>query len=423
MPRLMAFLAIGIGVVLGLRELVGSTSEAFWLAWPLIVLIGTRGLNVLPPPRLNSKSRVGRVSAIVVLALFPLAYYGFLVRVTGSIWSWRELLVISYFFGVSFELSLLYVFQFQESLLDRMRQRVSKHWHLPLMIGSRIAFYAVLIPYILVVFAVHRPKLLPTPMTGIPAGQIEPIEFLSRDGTTTLRGVFLKPKSPRGTVIVCHGVGANHADIEDIHLVLVESGFQVLTFDFRGHGHSDGHTITYGLNERLDVLGAYDACLARPDVDPERVFALGVSMGGASLAMALPEMPQVKAVVLDSAFASLPSMVRYQFRFAPEFVRPALTEVARGFGWNEIGADINSLVPARVLQNVDVPTLIIHGDDDHIVPVAQAYELDAACRNSSLDIERHCPHIGAVMINEARYGRMVTRHFLSNVSSNHGSGK
>ncbi len=415
--RRLTFLLLAVEIVAGLRQFVGSTSEAFWLGWPVIVLTGSFCLEVLPRPRLNSGSRAGRVGTVLVLTLFPVAYYAFLVSVTGSLWSWRELLVICYFFGLSFELSLLYAFQILEAVIERCRKRVGQRWKLAVSFAIRAAFYAVLIPYILVVFAVHRPRLLPTPMTTITASQIETIEFPSRDGATTLRGVFLKQPSPRGTVIVCHGVGANHADIEDIHLVLFESGFQVLTFDFRGHGNSDGHTITYGLNERLDVLGAYDACLARTDVDSDRVFALGVSMGGASLAMALPEMPGVKAAVLDSAFASLTSMVEHQFRFVPASVRPVPTQVARAFGWLEIGADIDSLAPASRLKTLNLPVLIIHGDEDRIVPVEHAHLLHTACRHGTLHIEKQCPHIGTVMVNEAQYARMVTRHFLATVPS------
>jgi fermentation-respiration switch protein FrsA (DUF1100 family) len=411
--RRLSFLLLAVATIAGLRQFVGSTSEAFWLGWPVIVLVGSYGLKVLPPPHLNSGSRAGRVGTVLILTQFPVAYYAFLVSVTGSLWSWRELLVICYFFGLSFELSLLYAFQILEVVIDRCRKRVGQRWQFAVSCVIRSVFHSVLIPYILVVFAVHRPRLLPTPMTTIAASLVETIEFPSRDGSTTLRGVFLKQPSPRGTVIVCHGVGANHADIEDIHLVLFDSGFQVLTFDFRGHGNSDGHTITYGLNERLDVLGAYDACLARADVDADRVFALGVSMGGASLAMALPEMPRVKAAVLDSAFASLTSMVEHQFRFVPASVRPVPTQVARVFGWLEIGADINSLAPATRLKTLDLPVLIIHGDEDHIVPVEHAHQLHSACRQGTLHIEKHCPHIGTVMLNEARYARMVTRHFLS----------
>lgn len=391
---------------------VSSASEAFWMSLPPVVLVGSRFLKVIPPPRLNSPTRFGRIASIIILTLFPAGYYGFLVSVTGSEWSWREFFLVSYFFGLSFEISLLYVYQLLEYTQDQLRERVKDRYAGVVAVGLRTAFYIVLVPYIFVIFAVHRPKLMPTPIAGIPTDNVEQIEFQSRGEQTTLRGVFLKREDPLGTVIVCHGVGANHSDIEVIHQVLYEAGFQVFTFDFRGHGLSDGHTITYGLNERMDVLGAYDACLARRDVDKERLFALGVSMGGASLTLALPEMPEVKAAVLDSAFADLTSMVEHQFRFLPRTLRTMVTQVARGISWIETGADINQLAPAEVISRIDRPILIIHGDADKIVPVEHASLLHAASETSTIHIEPGSPHIGIVMLNSSKYERLVKQHFL-----------
>jgi uncharacterized protein len=411
--RLACFALTTAVLLLVVRHFVGATAEAFWTAFPLIVLIGYRGFDVIPPPRLNSPTRAGRTISIAILILFPPSYYYFLVFVTGSAWSWQEFFLVSYFFGLSFELSLLYVYQFLEFINAQISSHVTSRWRGMLFVVLRSAFYVVLVPYIFVIFAVHRPKLMPTPIAGIPAANVEPVEFFSRDEQTTLRGVFLKPENPIGTVIVCHGVGANHSDIEVVHQVLYDAGFQVFTFDFRGHGLSDGHTITYGLNERMDVLGAYDACLGRNDDDPNRLFALGVSMGGASLALALPEMPQVKAAVLDSAFADLTMMVEHQFRFLPQSLRRIVTQVARAFSWVETGADINELAPARALSQLTIPILIIHGDADRIVPVDHANILrDAAGNNATLHIEPDSPHIGTVMLNSSKYQVLVTRHFL-----------
>jgi alpha-beta hydrolase superfamily lysophospholipase len=397
---------------------VSSASEAFWMSLPPIVLLGAGSLKVIPPPRLNSPTRIGRIVSIIILVLFPPSYYYFLVFVTGSAWSWREFFLVSYFFGLSFEISLLYVYQLLEFIHDRLRQRVQPRFAGILFVSLRAAFYIVLVPYIFVIFAVHRPKLIPTPIAGIPAENIDQVEFQSRDQQTTLRGVFLKRDDPLGTVIVCHGVGANHSDIEVIHQVLYEAGFQVFTFDFRGHGLSDGHTITYGLKERMDVLGAYDACLARSDVEADQLFALGVSMGGASLTLALPEMPKVKAAVLDSAFADLTSMVEHQFRFLPKSLRTAVTQVARCFSWIETGADINQLAPVRIMAKVEIPILIIHGDADRIVPVEHASVLHAAAEsNSTIHIEPGSPHIGTVMLNSSKYERLVSQHFLRALKS------
>jgi alpha-beta hydrolase superfamily lysophospholipase len=217
-----------------------------------------------------------------------------------------------------------------------------------------------------------------------------------------------------GTVVVCHGVGANHADIKPLFLKLYSAGFQVLAFDFRGHGNSDGHTITYGLLERQDVLGAYDYCLQRSDVRDKPLFALAVSMGGASLLQALPEMPLVRAAVVDSAFASLEMMAEYQLRYFPGGLRKALVQLVRVFGWIEIGADLRTLAPADRLKEVSIPLLIIHGSGDVVVPVEHASLLQKAATGPvQVYIENGAPHIGSEVIDPTGYTQRVKQHFVN----------
>jgi len=91
-----------------------------------------------------------------------------------------------------------------------------------------------------------------------------------------LAGWFFPLNNNRGTVLACHGVGANRADILEFIVILQDAGFQVLCFDFRGHGESDGHTVSYGFRERQDVLGAWDHLMTRPDVDPNRIYGFGL---------------------------------------------------------------------------------------------------------------------------------------------------
>jgi pimeloyl-ACP methyl ester carboxylesterase len=89
-----------------------------------------------------------------------------------------------------------------------------------------------------------------------------------------------------------------------------------------------------------------------------------------------------------------------------------VTQVVRGISWIETGADINQLAPARVMPQIDIPILIIHGDADRIVPVDHASKLHAAARNATIHIEPDSPHIGTVMLNSHKYERLVSQHFL-----------
>lgn len=399
-----------------LRSFVASAAEVFWCLFPIWLLVGSWGLQLFPAPRLNAKSRTAGYAIIAILIAFPIMFYGFLVYVTNSIWSWSELAVCVYFFALSLESLLLIFFAAVGRLETYLKHAIRPRWQLVSVMVLKLLAYGVLIPFLLVTFAVHRPKLIPRSLTSPEAALVETVDFPARDGLR-LSGVFLSVPKASGTVIVCHGVGANHADIKELFLRLNGVGFQILAFDFRGHGNSGGHTITYGMQERNDVLGAYDYCLTRNDIAAKPLFALGVSMGGASLLQALPDMPDVRAAVVDSAFSNLERMAEHQLRFFPQPARGPMTQLVRGMAWIEIGVDLRELAPADRLREVRIPLLIVHGSGDTVVPVEHAHMLRAAAVGpAQLIIEPEAPHIGSVMVDPTGYIHRVKRHFLDSIS-------
>jgi len=135
-------------------------------------------------------------------------------------------------------------------------------------------------------------------------------------------------------------------------------------------------------------------------------------MGGASLIEALPEMPAIRAAVIDSAYATLGGMVDHQFRFAPKFSRPTLRLIARAFAWLEVGIDIESVLPVQRISRISIPLLLIHGAGDQIVPMNHVQQLYAARPiNSRLHIEPGSPHIGMAILNPVEYRQLVQRQF------------
>lgn len=114
--------------------------------------------------------------------------------------------------------------------------------------------------------------------------RLEPITFSSQDGLK-LEGLVYRfdDDKQRPAAVVCHphplyGGNMHTSLVADIAHALVDRGFVVLRFNFRGVGGSEGvHDGGYG--EQQDVAGALDALMARDDVDPERVYLVGWSFG------------------------------------------------------------------------------------------------------------------------------------------------
>ena len=154
----------------------------------------------------------------------------------------------------------------------------------------------------------------PRPRAEKPAdlAEAKDVHLPTADGLE-LRGWYV-PSRNRAAVVLAHGLSQTRVDLLPEARVLKEAGYGVLLFDLRAHGESQGETSTWGDKERLDVQAALEFVRAQPDVDPERVGALGFSIGSAAVAEVAAKDPGVRAVVLLSPFNTLWLAAAYDFR-------------------------------------------------------------------------------------------------------------
>jgi len=129
-----------------------------------------------------------------------------------------------------------------------------------------------------------------------PAGA-EDVAFATRDGLA-LRGWYI-PAQNRAAIVLVHGIDANRGQMAGVAATLAARGYGVLLFDVRAHGASDGDRLVFGAEEAEDVLGAVTFLQARPDVDPERIGALGFSLGAGMVLLGGARSSALRAVVAD----------------------------------------------------------------------------------------------------------------------------
>lgn len=191
----------------------------------------------------------------------------------------------------------------------------------------------------------------------------EDVEFLSQDGTK-LHGWFLPARGARAkaTVVFSHGNAGSLGHHVGFVMWLVEAGYHVFMYDYRGFGKSGGVVDRRGMID--DVQAAFRHVATRRDVDARRLVSFGHSMGGAKSITALAEArpPGLRAVIADGAFASYQDMARV-------FV-------------GDLGGNITTdqWAPVESIAKLaPVPLLVVHGSDDEVVPYAQGRRLyDAA---------------------------------------------
>jgi pimeloyl-ACP methyl ester carboxylesterase len=130
----------------------------------------------------------------------------------------------------------------------------------------------------------------------------EAVSFPSRDQTKLAGWFFTAAGHAKGTVVHVHGNAANISNHFRAIVFLPPSEYNVLEFDYRGYGDSEGKPSRKGCLD--DVHAAIDYVKGRKDVDPDKIVLFGQSMGGAYALVAAAERPEVKAVVAEAAFTS-----------------------------------------------------------------------------------------------------------------------
>jgi uncharacterized protein len=123
----------------------------------------------------------------------------------------------------------------------------------------------------------------------------EDVTFTTSDGLE-LEGWYV-PSRNGAAVIAFPGRNGPQAKAR----MLARHGYGVLLFDRRGEGRSEGEPNVYGWGGERDIKAAIAFLQRRPDVDPERIGGIGLSVGGEMMLEAAAETDRLKAVVSEGA--------------------------------------------------------------------------------------------------------------------------
>ena len=207
----------------------------------------------------------------------------------------------------------------------------------------------------------------------------ERVKIRSRDGLT-LRGKYYEGRAGAPLLLFFHGYRSTaERDGSGGFSICRENGWSAMMADQRGHGESEGTTITFGIKERFDVLDWIHWATERFGEEQE-IYLVGISMGAATVLMAagegLPE--QVKGIWADCGYSTPEGVLRHTIRRQrmPEGLAWSFTRLgARLFG----GFDIRETTALEAVAAIKVPVLIIHGQADATVPHGMAEELAKHC--------------------------------------------
>jgi len=194
--------------------------------------------------------------------------------------------------------------------------------------------------------------------------------YLDTEDGVRLNAWWIPEKDSRFTILFCHGNGGNISHRIEKISILNKLGLSVFIFDYRGYGRSSGRPSEQGLYR--DARAAYDYLVSERKISPSRILLYGESLGGA-VAIELAGKRGAGALITEATFSSTKDVARVVYPLLPAFLISSKFDAA------------------RKIKGIAIPKLIIHSQNDEIVPFNQSIKLFKA----SPDPKSHLVLIGS----------------------------
>lgn len=198
-----------------------------------------------------------------------------------------------------------------------------------------------------------------------------PHETLWFDGAgVRLRGWWFKTTEPRrGTLVYLHGISGNRGSSASIADHWVPRGFDVISFDARAHGDSEGDACTYGFYEKADVSRVLDRVAGS-----EPIVLLGHSLGAAIALQTAGEDRRVSAVIAISTFSDLRTVASER---APFFASQSNLDNAFRIAEQQARFRVDEVSAVAAAAKITAPVLVIHGQADKETPASHSQRVYA----------------------------------------------
>jgi ABC-2 type transport system ATP-binding protein len=221
----------------------------------------------------------------------------------------------------------------------------------------------------------------------------QPVTITASDGVPLACSIVEPDGTPPAggwpAVILFHGLGGSHTDMESIATgALAPAGYVSLECDARGTGASGGQFGLDGPRENQDAQDLYTWLAARPEVSDTEIGALGISLGGGAVWNATAAGVPFKAIVpvitwtnLQTALApegvpktelvALLAALTPASRWDPDLLAASET-LAQGTVTPAAASAAAARSPLAQLPSISVPTLLVQGRHDFLFDIDQA---------------------------------------------------
>jgi pimeloyl-ACP methyl ester carboxylesterase len=241
--------------------------------------------------------------------------------------------------------------------------------------------HLLLVPVLLAAGAVvAAPRMFKRSITPPqPPGDVIPSDLglsfdvvqLTSVNDTRLHAWWIPAEGTAPVIIVLHGWGGNSSLMLPLAPHIHDAGFHALLVDARNHGLSepDSFSSMPRFAEDLEVAVAW----AGDRDDVTSVGVIGHSVGAGALIYSASKGAPIDAAVSVSSFAHPGEMMHENMPFPEPVISMILAAVQRTIGYR-----FDEFAPRSRVRSVDIPLLLVHGDQDDVVPIANLHQLSEA---------------------------------------------
>ncbi|WP_338969389.1 alpha/beta hydrolase [Spiroplasma endosymbiont of Labia minor] len=204
---------------------------------------------------------------------------------------------------------------------------------------------------------------------------LENVTFKTSDNLNLVGIIYVANQNVKKWIITTHGYSSSKLPAFYHAYFLAELGYNILAFDFRNHGDSDGLITSFGFSEVNDLISASEFLISQ--YNAIEINYIGSSMGAFTInylnatSFELLKNYNTKWIISDSSYNSAISVIENLIlnRFSKintTLLETIMNEIISVFK-NDYNVDLFKLNFTNEYKNKSVPTLFIHAKDDAVV--------------------------------------------------------